>query len=127
MARKHLLAVVLIIVGCGGGDEKPATHKAGPPRLSALDSFAVASAEADLARNCLNVVAGEIEEKVSVEEVVEAPNTLVNVFRKDPDAIYGDKGDKRTMRQVLVDVASDQEQCDPDVTARLDRELDAAR
>ena len=51
---------------------------------------------------------------------------LIRLYRDDPEAVFEsgtDLGD-RTMRQVLVDQASDLEECDPSAASELDRVLD---
>lgn len=130
MRRLAVAAALSLTLGACGGDEprsETADSEPDSARLTLENSGAVAQAALDLSEYCV----AELRDGLSSEEEyttrTEALDTLIRVFRSNPEGIYqpGGEGSARTMRQVLSDEASDLDACDPEGARELDRALEA--
>lgn len=82
--------------------------------------MAVARANVAIAKYCVD--------GSNPDGVIRGIDTLTDLYRKYPDALYqpGGEGAERTMREVLADAANTLEPCAPDQARQLDRVLDAS-
>src|SRR5262245_3786077 len=108
------IASSLALVACGGS-----------PELDVLsgEELDVATARSSIAsyvsdRN--HELDDDFQESISYQELVDGVDRLIEIYRAKPDAVY----DGKTMRQVLQDAASDLDQDEPDLAAKIDRAID---
>lgn len=108
------VALGVALAGCGGSNEPESLN-------GTMRGVQVSYAELALASNCLD--------GSEYGAVLKGVENLIRIFRRNPDAIYGEgSSDARTMREVLADAASTAEDCvDRGIAAELDRVLDAER
>lgn len=111
-----LLVAVLGVAGCGGGSET----------LGSSDAATVASFNASIAA-C--TAAGAFQDayseaaglSCSSADVTPDLDRVVEIARRDPDAVYEDSDGERTMRQVLSDAASEVAPHNIELSLEIDR------
>ena len=129
MRRSAFIVAVISVVlaGCGGSSTSTQTASSSTATSHQLDSqtdVQVAEAVLTLAKFCVHSLKGENTPQSEIDQVLAAEETLIRIYRQDPEATYttSSRG-TRTMRQVLSDEAGDLEKCNPSSARQFDRAL----
>ena len=131
------LAAGLLCAGCGD-DEKPSSAAkptttttaeqtpAGPKKLNPAYGTFVAATRLNAAKACVQRLKNGAETAKLHLALSRGADNLIKLARQQPDALYEPGGDEDpvTMRQVLSDLASDNEACNPQLSRKLDRAVD---
>jgi hypothetical protein len=130
------VGVVVLVAGCGdSGDgsgsraeSKPTATPAEKEKAGALgpeNAVFVAATDANLARYCVQTLRDGVPSAKLDQAVRRGTDNLITLARDNPDATYqSHSAGTRTMRQVLSDMASDVDSCDPQLAGKLDRAVD---
>lgn len=127
MRRLAPFLLVAVLAGCGGSSTKsnddPAPSAA-PAELSPQTALVVAKANFAISTYCLAVIRSGATNAQDIAKI-HAVNRLIEIARRNPDAIVPPVRGRPTMRQVLSDEASvlDNGNCDPGAVRQLERAI----
>ena len=109
----------------GDGDPDHRADTRGPQKLDPAYGTFVAATRLNSAKVCVQRLNGVETAKLHLA-LSRGTDNLIKLARQQPDALYEPGGDEDpiTMRQVLSDLASDNEACNPQLTRKLDRAVD---
>jgi hypothetical protein len=112
--------VALVLGGCGDDDSGGATPSGDGNTEAASASELTPNETTKVARVNL-AFARTVLDGSEYGRTLNGVDYLIRLCRAKPDAIYqpGDKGEKRTMRQVVEDGANTLRQYQPDLAAQL--------